>query len=265
MRRSWLPLLLFTVSAACLLVASEGESQPQPRPTSSIALYNVLIQESLRIADDDDPLLRAGGTSRVADQFAQAITQAAERGDQAEVLRLTKLLSQLLQRGIQDNVQQLDPAQLDASRLPVWKALAHRPDELRQMLQQQLVHVAKPAVEPGSKPSKEDKEAEKYFKELERWLKKEMDKGKGKGKGKKGRDDDDWPKGKDKDKKGKKEAGDDDHKEKEKKGKKDQASLGQLFPEQGTALNQERRLPRQDERASAPALLPRLGRRRRRL
>jgi hypothetical protein len=146
MKRLLLPLSVGALSlgAALTLGAAEDEAPPPSRTE----LYALLVDESLEVADETDPLERAASSARVADQLSDAIVRAATAGDKARVQELALLLAKVLNRGIDHNVAGIDAAALPADRRDELNSLKVHPQLLCQLLDKKLGMPSKPAIEP---------------------------------------------------------------------------------------------------------------------
>jgi hypothetical protein len=208
-KRLLLPLTVAALSLGAAL--TPGAAEDEAPPPSRTELYALLVEESLEVADESDPLQRAASSARVADQLSDAIVRAATAGEKAHVQELALLLAKVLNRGIDHNVAEIDPAALPAERQKELNSLKVHPQYLCQMLDKKLGMPGKPAIEPlkhlvsdaykkGMKPSskgegKDDwKEPrwEDFIKEGKKedfrfWKKDDARFGKGKGKGKGGK------------------------------------------------------------------------------
>src|SRR5262245_27359609 len=101
--------------------ALEGEPavrplRPQPQPPVELAASNllrVLVAESLLVVGEDDPVRRAGHSSRVADSLAKTIVEKGDTTDPQEAARLGEKLGAVVNRGVMSNLDQADPEDLD--------------------------------------------------------------------------------------------------------------------------------------------------------
>ena len=217
MRRSLLTLWVGTVlSCGLLLQASEPDV---PRTVGAAAaragLLRTVVTQSLRVADQEDPLQRAASCNDIAADLARAIAQATARGDTDEAVRLGRYLNKVLGRGVAPNVEQLDPADLAGGRQLEWQAVGKQLDDLITAIEKDLKGPVPPSaplrrVLDDSRRDLED--IWDFAKGKGKAKKGKGKKGKGKGKAKKkgkGKYDDDWdwPEGRGKKKKGGKKAG----------------------------------------------------------
>jgi hypothetical protein len=215
-KRSLLPVWLGALGVCLVLAAgaSEPDQPPAPSGPPDVHVLEMLVTQSLQIADESDALRRAKGSLTVAEALADALNRASARGDHARAAQLGKYLTKVLDRGVSHNVVLIDPTNLDPARLATWKGLSERPEEIRKAL-----NLPQTPPLPGSSvvgEAKKDKE-KKDKKDKDRKDKDRKDKDR-KDKDKKDKDK------KDKGKKDKKDDGDDPTGPGTKKGKKDQRS-----------------------------------------
>lgn len=196
MRCTLITLWVGTVLACALLLVQASEPGVLRRATEgeigSAELLQTLVARSLRVADEEDPLVRARSSNDLAAYLTRAIARANERGDMAKVVRLGRYLSKVLSRGVAGNVAQLDPQELQGIRKTEWQAVSVELDKLSAELQRELI--GRP-VPPPSELRRTLDQSRAELEELWRFIE-------GKSKGKKGKDK--GRKGKDKGKKGKK-------------------------------------------------------------
>jgi hypothetical protein len=222
--RKFLPLLGgVLLSLGLLTLAAAWPNEPVPTGSRAEVL-EALVNESLQIADEDDPLRRADGSARVADALAAAVARASARNDRASALALTKHLGLVLERGVNGNIYKLDPNGIEAARYDEWVELTQRPDAIHNALDKPLQHLDRPAADEIDKILTGTVKG--WAKGLKGEKGKEMAKEKGKGKGKKKDDwdDEDGPRGKDK------KAKDDKKDDKKAKGKDDKKGKGKDDP-----------------------------------
>lgn len=104
-----------SVAILVLLVAAFGAGE-KPAPRSGAPLravqfqtnYNLiqlLVENSLRLAAEDDPLKRADHCDSLVDLFALEISKAAEKQDDARVAELGQHLHDLLSQGVAANLR----------------------------------------------------------------------------------------------------------------------------------------------------------------
>jgi hypothetical protein len=201
--------------SVCLLLAAGASEPEQPQAPSGppdVHLLEMLVTQSLQIADESDALRRAKGSLTVAEALSDALNRASARGDHARAAQLAQYLTKVLDRGVSHNVVLIDPTNLDPARLATWKGLSERPEEIRKALNlPQTPPLPGSSVVGEAKKDKKDKD------------KKDKDK-KDKDKKDKDRKDKDKKDKKDKGKKDKKDDGDDPPGPGVQKGKKDQRS-----------------------------------------
>jgi hypothetical protein len=180
-------------------------------------LLETVVAQSLRLADEEDPLRRADVCNDVAELLARAVRQASERGDTAEAVRLGRYLHKLMDRGVARNIARTDPDELDEPRYEEWVEVGRRAEQIGLTLENELAQAARPPAPPLRHVLDESrKDWERWWHELKGKKGKDK-KGKDrKGKDKKGKGKDwekDWQKELEKEFKGK------DKKGKDKKGK----------------------------------------------
>ncbi|MBI1916557.1 MAG: hypothetical protein HYS12_17750 [Planctomycetes bacterium] len=116
------PLEVLEETAREAIRALEGDpavrrpARPSEKPPVELAsrdLLRVLVAESLLVVGEDDPARRAGHSSRVADSLARALVAKGEAADPKEAARLGENLSDVVNRGVMSNLEQVDPEDAD--------------------------------------------------------------------------------------------------------------------------------------------------------
>jgi len=97
--------------ARAMLSPRKHATQP-PVELASRDLLLVLIAESLLVVGEDDPVRRAGHSSRIADSLAKTIV-AKGAADPQEAARLGENLGAVVNRGVMSNLEQADPEEFD--------------------------------------------------------------------------------------------------------------------------------------------------------
>jgi hypothetical protein len=179
--------------------AADGALLPaQPLPAEP-DVVDTLVETSLKIADEADPLDRASGSADAAQVLADAVQRAAKRGDTAHAARLKLWLTKVLDEAVRYNLQTVDRESLSGDPLKRWNDLSARPDAILQSLrvdlqklnpsvQRAMVNADKDATIPPKKDKGFDWKKDKKDKKGE--------KGKGKGPPDKGWDKGGWEKDK---------------------------------------------------------------------
>jgi len=105
-------MVLLLVSGAVLASLATAQSgAPQPLPGKArhfqrnYGLVRSLVESSLRLAEEDDPLKRAQCCNDLLERFASEVNTAAEEKDLARVLELGQHLHDLLAQGVAANLR----------------------------------------------------------------------------------------------------------------------------------------------------------------
>jgi hypothetical protein len=132
--------------AAAALQADPAKARlagPAPEPPAEVpsrSLLRVLVVESLQVVAEDDPVKRADHSTRVVDSLAREIVARAETAAPEETARLGETLGELVDRAVDGNLDEVDPAQADVGRQEAAEQVRRRADaamaELRQKLAQ---------------------------------------------------------------------------------------------------------------------------------
>ena len=104
--RRWLPLVLLGAVLAPWAVADDPPT-PADRAQQvqrNYALIKMLVQGSLRLATEDDPVERAEQCLDVADRVVEEIRQAVGQGDVARAVELGEHLQSLMEEGLLANL-----------------------------------------------------------------------------------------------------------------------------------------------------------------
>jgi hypothetical protein len=162
-RRLLLPLWLLLVAACGLLAVDVSESAAPPAKVSlpDIAVLDALVVNSLEIADEPDPLVRAKGSALVAQALTDAVQRSALRGDAGQAAKLKIWLAKVLEHGVRYNVDAVDPAGLAGPRLKLWNDLNHRPDVITKVLDTRLQGLNAPTKQALAEADKKEKERDK--------------------------------------------------------------------------------------------------------
>lgn len=123
---------------ALLLAVGVLADPPQTAPASTLPLLNTLVNNSLKLADEDDPLKRAGYCSDVADQLARSLTQASARQDRVMATRLAGYLDQVWRHGVGGNVARISFDLPDPKRDREVQALKQRAERINRDLKTQM-------------------------------------------------------------------------------------------------------------------------------
>ncbi len=144
----WLPLCVVVLVPA--VVAEDPPRQPSVAEQArqfqrNRELIQMLVQEGLRLASEEDPLKRAEVCNAVAECLANAIRQAAENREKARVAELGQHLHALLEQGVAANLNTAR-AQIPvgSTQEKALKEIRDRATELVLPLVQQLQQTADP-------------------------------------------------------------------------------------------------------------------------
>jgi hypothetical protein len=131
-------------------------------PGSTPALLALLVTSSLRLTEADDPLYRASCCGDVADQMALAIQLACTRGDAPQALAIRRALADVVERGVQANLQRVRRDEPGNPRLAEVAGLIDRASRAVAGLERSLG--------PGQTQQTQVDELEKTLKDLEKAL-----------------------------------------------------------------------------------------------
>jgi hypothetical protein len=139
-------LLLIPV---CLAGALAWADDPAPSPAveraerlqRNLGLISALVDGSLSLAAEDDPLRRAEHCNTIANHFAKEINEATERRNVPRVLELGRHLHQLLEVGVGSNLSRarggIPPGSAEEKKLlELRQGAAQLVGELEDQLQQ---------------------------------------------------------------------------------------------------------------------------------
>jgi anti-sigma factor RsiW len=106
--------------AAAALEGGPDVAAPAAQPpviVGSRALLQTLVVSSLQVANEEDPIKRAGHSTDVAGRLADVLAEQGDKAAPDRVNSLTKALEKVMMRGVHGNLAQLDLAKTDdASR-----------------------------------------------------------------------------------------------------------------------------------------------------
>jgi hypothetical protein len=122
------------------LVVAAGAVADPPRaaPSSTVALLDSLVNGSLKVADEDDPLRRAHHCTDVAGQFAKELARASKGNNRARAERLAGYLDRVWQQGVTANLARIPLDNLTEKRLGEVHLLRDRADRINQDLEAQM-------------------------------------------------------------------------------------------------------------------------------
>jgi hypothetical protein len=157
--------LALAIWVALVVGAGLLTAQPAAAPSksSTLPLLTTLVNNSLKLADEDDPLQRARYCTDVADELAKSVSQASARKDHQLADRLAGYLDRVWQDGVGGNVQRIPLDTLDEQRVGEVKSLQQRADQINQDLEKRLQDAPGPFVAPPGiqMPKGFDKQADR--------------------------------------------------------------------------------------------------------
>jgi hypothetical protein len=172
------------MSGLLAVEVSESASPPGGPARPDVAVLDALVVNSLEIADETDPLLRAKSSVAVSQALADAVQRSALRGETAQAARFKVWMERVLELGVRYNVGTVDPTELSGARLKLWKDLSARPQAISTAMTMRLQGLTPPAQQALAEADKKEKDRQKpAFLDFKGW-EKGWDKFKKKGKGK---------------------------------------------------------------------------------
>jgi len=127
-------------------------AQPASAPSRTLPLLETLVNNSLKVADEPDPLRRARYCTDVADQLSRLLAQPAARKDQALAKRLAGYLDRVWQQGVADNVARIQVDNIEEKQFNKVKnevkSLKERANRINHNLETQLKNDEGPAMLP---------------------------------------------------------------------------------------------------------------------
>jgi hypothetical protein len=102
-------------------------------------LLEALVLHGLVLADENDPLKRAEVSTDVADNLVRTILESSQRGsDRDEMEKLGTYLGAVMNRGVNGNLDRVDPKTLDAKRQADYERLKQRAAEMMARFQRNM-------------------------------------------------------------------------------------------------------------------------------
>lgn len=148
------PLRLLVKTAATAVKALQKPQEvalfdpvPEQPPVEigSRSLLKVMVEQSLLVVAEDDPVRRADHSTRVANSLAQAILDRADTADEEEARQLGKSLEAIVERAVNPNLELIDPKEANGGRKKEAEAVRQRVGQAFAAVKQRLPNMPPPA------------------------------------------------------------------------------------------------------------------------